>query len=359
MRPPRGWSAWRARLSDPAFQAWAARFPLTRPFVRREGAAIFDLVSGFVQSQMLRALVETGAIAALVEAPATAAEMAPRLGLAPDRADMLLRAGAAMGLLSLRRGRFRATARGAALVGVPGLVDMIAHHDILYRDLADPVAFLKGETEPELARFWPYVFGGGAGAEAAERYSRLMADSQVPVAEETLAQVDLSRAVHLMDVGGGTGAFLSRALAARPGLRATLVDLPEVLKGVPPDLAARVALHGTSFRDGPLPRGADTASLVRVLYDHDDATVADLLARVRAALPGGGRVIVSEPMTGGARPNRPGDVYFATYCAAMGTGRARSAERIAEMLRLAGFARTRAHRPRRAFVTTVVEGWCA
>ncbi len=346
---------WRARLTDPALQARAARLPLLRRLVRREGEEIFDLVAGFVHSQMLRALVETGAIEALVAAPSDAAGLAPRLGLPAARAELLLRAGVAMGLLGLRRGRFRATARGAALVGVPGLVDMIRHHDILYRDLADPVAFLKGETSPDLARFWPYVLGGGAGGAEARRYSRLMAESQALVAEETLAQADLRGVRHLMDVGGGTGAFLSRALAARPGMEGTIVDLPEVLAAVPPDLAARVRCHGASFRAGPLPAGADAVSLVRVLYDHDDATVGDLLARVRDALPPGGRVIVSEPMTGGARPHRAGDVYFAVYCAAMGTGQARSAARIATLLEAAGFDAVRAGRPRRAFVTSVVE----
>ena len=43
------------------------------------------------------------------------------------------------------------TRRGARLVGVPGLDAMIKHHDILYRDLSDPAAFFRGETETELA----------------------------------------------------------------------------------------------------------------------------------------------------------------------------------------------------------------
>ena len=38
----------------------------------------------------------------------------------------------------------------------------------------------------------------------------------------------------------------------------------------------------------PCPTGADAISLVRVLYDHDDATVARLLAPVHAALPRAG-----------------------------------------------------------------------
>lgn len=349
---------WRARLlrrvADPAFQSWAARFPVTRPFVRRDGARIFDLVSGFAQSQALRALVELRVLERLTDTPRTAADLARDLSLPPDRADLLLRAGVAMGLLSLRRGGFRTTIRGAALTGVPGLAEMIRHHDVLYRDLSDPVAFLKGDTAPELARFWPYVFGGNAPPDEAARYSRLMAESQSIVAEDTLAAVDLSDVSHLMDVGGGTGAFLSHALAAHPHLRATLVDLPAVLDAVSPDLAARIARAPRNFREDSLPTGADALSLVRVLYDHADDTVGALLKRCHAALPDGGRIVVSEPMTGGGSPHRPGDVYFAFYCAAMGTGRARSAGRIAELLTGAGFRDIRMPRPLRTFVTSVV-----
>ncbi len=348
--------SWIARFADPRFQAWAARLPLVRTVARREGEALFDLVSGFAQSQMLRALVELRAIEALIDAPAGAADLAPRFGLSVERTELVLRAGVAMGLLSLGRSGFRATPRGAVLTGVPGLRDMICHHDILYRDLADPLAFLRGETEPDLARFWPYVLSGGADAAEARRYSRLMADSQALVADETLARVDLSKVRRLMDVGGGTGVFLDRAVQAHPHLEAVLVDLPQVLDAVPRDRAERLVLVPASFRDGPLPDGADAISLVRVLYDHDDATVRDLLARAHAALPPGGRLIVSEPMTGGAAPTRPGDVYFALYCAAMGTGRARSARRIATLMDETGFRRIRRYRPRRAFVTSVVEG---
>jgi len=162
-----------------------------------------------------------------------------------------------------------------------------------------------------------------------------------------------------MDVGGGTGAFLSAALAATPGLRGTLVDLPPVV----PEARARFAAAGladratvvpASFRDGPLPGGADAISLVRVLYDHADATVAELLARAHAALPPGGRLVVSEPMTGGDNPTRAGDVYFAFYCLAMRTGRARSTDEIAALLSRAGFTEITVPRVGRRFLTSVI-----
>ena len=52
-------SGWFYRLiAKPSFQGWASRFPLTRGIARREGAEMFSLVAGFVQSQVLMAVVE-------------------------------------------------------------------------------------------------------------------------------------------------------------------------------------------------------------------------------------------------------------------------------------------------------------
>ena len=182
-----------------------------------------------------------------------------------------------------------------------------------------------------------------------------MAESQALVAEDTLDAVSLGATRHLMDVGGGTGAFLEAALARHPHLTATLVDLPAVLGPATERFAragqsGRVTIHPGSFRDDPLPTGADTISLVRVLYDHADETVAALLRAAFDALPPGGRLVVSEPMAG----SRAGDAYFAIYTLAMETGRTRSQAEIAALLRAAGFARIETPTPRRSFVTSVV-----
>lgn len=354
---------WRNRLvARPWFQNWASRLPLTRGIARREGEALFDLVAGFVQSQVLFTLVELDLLRRLRDAPLAPAELARDTGISPDRMEILLQAGAALGVLTRRReGTYQLGQKGAALLGVPGLEDMIRHHDVLYRDMADPVAMFRGETDTELASFWPYVFGAGAAAdpEAATRYSNLMAESQGLVAQETLRATSLRSVEHLLDVGGGTGAFLAAAANTAPELRMTLFDLPSVApqakeRFATAGIAERVRIITGSFRDGPLPAGADCISLIRVLYDHQDDTVAALLARCLAALPPGGRLIVSEPMSGGTRPDRAGDVYFAVYTMAMQTGRVRSQARIAEMLMATGFTSISTPKPARAFVTSVV-----
>lgn len=347
---------WWVRLAGArGFQSWASAMPGTRRLARRDGQALFDLVSGFVYSQILKAFVELDMPALLRKEPLPAWRLAARTRMDPRRMEVLCQGAVAIGLLKRGRdGAYRLARLGAALPGVPGLAEMIRHHDVLYRDLENPVSFLKGEGETELARFWPYVFGqsGTNDPDLAARYSRLMADSQALVAEETLRVIDLRGVHRLMDVGGGTGAFLRAVRDAYPELRLRLFDLPAVLEAA--ELPAGADSIGGSFRTDALPEGADVISLVRVLYDHADATVQGLLGKVYAALPPGGRLVVSEPMAGGDHPTRAGDAYFAFYTMAMQTGQARSAQQIADLLENAGFIGIEQCRTYRAFVTGVV-----
>jgi demethylspheroidene O-methyltransferase len=186
-----------------------------------------------------------------------------------------------------------------------------------------------------------------------------MAQSQLLVAEDTLRAVSFKGVRHLMDIGGGTGTFLGAVGEAYPSLQMTLFDLPQVAPGANTRFEAagmteRATVVPGSFRDDPLPQGADAISLIRVLYDHADATVKDLLAAIYDALPQGGRLVISEPMGGGAHPDRAGDVYFAFYTLAMQTGRTRSADEISALCAEAGFINIRSPRPSRSYVTRTI-----
>ncbi len=354
---------WLARLvSRPGVQDWAARLPFGARLARRDGAEIFDILQGFVSAQVLAALVELGVLDRLLDGAQPPDVLGAETGIAADRMAALLQAGAALGLLRRRRdGAFGLARKGAAILGVPGLTGMIRHNRAFYADMADPVALLRGEAETQMARFWPYVLGqtGEIPAEVAARYSDLMARSQRLVAQDTLRAVSLKDVSRLMDVGGGAGVFLAEALRRHRGLRGVLFDLPGVMPLAEAELtraglANRVALAPGSFRENALPRGADAISLVRVLYDHDDTTVRALLASVLETLPPGGRLIVSEPMSGGARPDRATDVYFSFYTMSMGTGRVRSAGRIAALCREAGFDGIEGPYTARPYITSVL-----
>ncbi len=348
---------WAARLAQqPWFHRFCTRVPGLRHIARREGSALFEVVSGFVRSQCLLALVELRVLHRLAEAPESTARLAVLSGVPADRMAVLCQAGAALKLMRRKGDQWRLTTRGAAFLTVPGLDAMVRHHPVLYRDLTDPVAFFRGETQPELAGFWPYVFGAGGAADPslAARYSALMSDSQGLVADDTLRLLDFRSITHLMDVGGGTGAFVAAVGRAHPGIKRTLFDLPAVVAGAGARLGPEVAIHPGSFRDEALPQGADAISLIRVLYDHADETVAALLANAFQALPAGGKLIISEPMSGGIRPDPATDVYFTVYTLAMGTGRTRSSQEINALLLQAGFTSVTSARTQRPYVTSAM-----
>lgn len=351
------------RIASSGFQSWASRFFLTRPFVRRDAARLYDLVAGFVYTQVLLACIELRILHHARNRAQDAEHLAAIAGIAPVRMRTLCQSAAALGLLVRQAdGRYRLGRLGAAILGVPGLEDMIRHNRLLYEDLSDPVALLKGKQDTALASYWPYVRGddaAGMAPETAAEYSALMASSQALVAEETLRAISFAEATHLVDVGGGTGTFLREVARMAPALRLTLFDLPEVAataSELPENRAIkdRLTIRPGSFLDDPLPTDGDTISLVRVLYDHNDGVVGDLLRKVFEALPPGGRLIVSEPMSGGASPSRSGDAYFGFYTMAMTTGQPRSPERHRALMEKAGFNRVRLHPADRPFVTRVM-----
>jgi len=207
----------------------------------------------------------------------------------------------------------------------------------------------KPQGRGELAAFWPYATAEApqeADAESVRAYSALMAATQPTVAADIFRAYPLRRHRRVMDVGGGSGAFLSLAGAHAPKLHLTLFDLPAVTEHAGPRLAcagltARTDIIGGDFLTDTLPSGADLITLVRILHDHDDAGVARLLRSARDALPAGGALLVAEPMSAAPKADRIADAYFGFYLLAMGRGRARTPRRIMEMMREAGFQRTR------------------
>ncbi|MFP4601419.1 MAG: methyltransferase [Halochromatium sp.] len=364
------WREWRNRLiARPGFQRWAADFPLTRPIAQRRARSLFDLTAGFVYSQILYACVELELIDLLAEGPLARSALAPRMGMTEPQADRLLRAAVALDLLE-RRGVdaegspcFGLGNHGAAMLANPGIAAMIKHHQMLYRDLEDPLALLRGEqTETELGRYWAYARSLDPAREDAasvREYSDLMSVSNAFVAGDVLDAYSLRPHRCLMDVGGGEGNFLLAVAERWPHLQLRLFDLPAVAERAQQrfdalGLGERAEAVGGDLLRTPLPKGADLCSLVRVVHDHDDDQALRILRAVRAALEPGGTLLLAEPMaeTPGAEPI--GDAYFGLYLLAMGSGRPRPPQELEAMLREAGFGGVQLRPTRRPMQTRLL-----
>ncbi|MGJ7613978.1 MULTISPECIES: methyltransferase [unclassified Variovorax] len=347
------WLAVRDRLlASPVFQRRAAAFAPTRPIARQRAGALFDLVAGFVYSQVLLACVQLKLFDILAAGPLALDDIAQRTDLPPASAERLLAAAVALRLVEARSGgRFGLGELGAPMVGNIAIAAMVLHHRALYADLADPVALLRGDARgTALSSYWPYAGTAcpdGLSGDSVAEYSALMAASQPLVCDEILDAYPLHGHRCLLDVGGGEGSFLIGAAARAPALRLVLFDLPAVAERARVRCAAagigeRLRIEGGSFLTDALPTGADIATLVRVVHDHDDAAALGILHAVRRALPPGGTLLLAEPMADTPGAQAMGGAYFGFYLLAMGKGRPRSAAALQAMLRAAGFVDVKA-----------------
>lgn len=330
---------WRALrnslLASPRFQKFALEFPPLRPVSRKRSRQLFDLLAGFTYSQVLYATVQLGLIDMLTGAPLSTQAIAARIGWPAERAERLLKAAISLDILErTSTGEVTLGQHGAALAGNPWITRFITHHSLLYADLADPVGVLSGaKKDNQLKDFWSY-----ADQRNAADYTALMAASQEAVAAEILASCDFRQHRHLIDIGGSNGTFLKAAAARYPQLRLSLFDLPAVADIARANLGNRFEIHGGSFLADELPKGPDVATLIRIIHDHDDPSVAALLAAVARMLPPGGTLIIAEPLSGLAATAPVADAYFGLYFAAMGQGRTRTPDEIGRMAKDAGFA---------------------
>ncbi len=366
VRPAKGAGsrpAWRDRLdawmdnklTDPGFSRWAASNIFTRWITRKRAQQVFDVMAGFVYSQVLLACVRLRIFELVNESPRTLDELALICRVPASALQRLVNSAVALRLLALRgRGRYGLGALGAPVAGHPGIRAMIEHHAVLYHDMQDPVALLRDQvSDGQMMAYWPYVETLGAdGApqqapraweqEKVSRYSQLMSASQPFVVDEVLATYSFANHRCVLDVGGGLGTFVSRLAGHAAHLKLKLFDLPQVAELAQDDfkkrlLSDRIEAFGGDFLKDALPNGADLITLVRVAHDHPDAHVNSILRSIFKALPAGGTLLLTEPMAQASHEAPLGDAYFHFYLLAMGSGRLRSVQELSDMILAAGF----------------------
>lgn len=257
---------------------------------RAEGFELFDLVG---TAAAIAAANGSGLLDAILDGPATPADLATRLNLDARAAAAVLDVLVATGF---------AGRDGDAYTATSGLRAM---HDLFPAGMTGAgglwtrlPAFL---AEGSRARAYD-----GAVDERDDVYQdtvaalgRLFAAPAAELAER------LPPASDILDVGPGSGVW-SLAMAERhPGTRVTGFDLPGVAEvflahAERRGLGDRVRAMAGDFNETALPGSAfDRAVLANVVHLEPPESARDLVARVAATLRPGGDLVIVEPSHGG------------------------------------------------------------
>jgi len=121
---------------------------------------------------------------------------------------------------------------------------------------------------------------------------------------------------HLLDVGGASGTWTLAFLAAVPGARATLFDLPDVVPFAERRLAEagmkdRVTLVSGDFYEDPLPQGADFVWLSAIVHQNSREQNRALYAKIFAALTPGGTLMIRDIVMDPTRTRPVAGAFFA------------------------------------------------
>lgn len=341
-------------IASKRFQRFAASVPIFRSISRSRASNLFDVMAGFVYSQILLACVRINAFNVLANGPLSITDLSRVTHFPVKGLQTLVDAACAIHLLERRLDhRYGLGKLGAPLVGNDAIAAMVEHHTAFYADMRDPLALLSGSmADRSLGKYWPYVSekdedqASLQNQEDVAEYSALMSASLPLVADEIVDAYDFSRHQCMLDVGGGQGTFLKRVHEVSPQLKKMLFDLPGVAQLAAQQLGSNattqgIQTHGGNFFTDALPIGADLITLVRVIFDHDDERVLTLLSAIYTALPSGGTVLIAEPMADAPDAQAMGHAYFGFYLLAMGRGRPRTVNEISDLLKKVGFKSTK------------------
>ena len=311
---------------------------------------MLEMIFGAWIAQGIAVAAELRVADALASGPLRIDELARRVGADPDALARLLRALISEGVFVRRRdGRYALNAlaqtlRWDAPQSIAGMARMVgaAPHREHWSHLLDAVR--TGEAVPPKLRGmsgWDFL---AENPELAAVFNDAMTSISELAVDPVVAAYDFTPFPTIVDVGGGHGRLLSAIVAATPGARVLLYDLPAVVEGAPELLrkygvAERVRCEGGSFLDA-VPDGGDAYVLKNVIHDWADAEAVTILSNVRQAARPGTTLLLAEfviPDHNRAFIGKWADMEMLVQAGA----RERTADEYRELLRRAGFRMTR------------------
>ena len=312
--------------------------------------AVQDMMTGAFFARAIYTAAKFGIADVLSDGPLTAEAIAQRVDANPDAVGRLLRTLASRGIFAQQPdGRFALTPLADALrsdapTSARGVVLFWGDERHWEHWGQLPAAVRTGRPTVEALRGKPMFDFLEGDPEFAAIFNDAMtsvSDMETPV---VLGAYDFTDAGTIVDVGGGQGRLLAAILRKWPQTNGILFDSESVVKGAPAVLDAagvadRCSVVGGSFFES-VPSHADVYVLKHIVHDWDESSVLQILRNVRAAMSSDAKLLVIEcvvPDDGREHLSKLLDLEMLVT----GTGKERTADEYAELLRTAGFRCTR------------------
>jgi ubiquinone/menaquinone biosynthesis C-methylase UbiE len=282
--------------------------PLTSP------EDLLSMVMRFRQSRIILTGFELELFSALKRERKTSTEVARKLDIDPRGTDRLMNALCTLGLLRKKGNLFSNTSFSAQYLikGKPKYLASLGHPASLWHRWSSLTqAVRRGgrviepqteDKEKEKRRVEGFI---------ASMHQR--ASAQAP---HIVRLIDLSGVKRTLDIGGGSGAFSMEFVRAQKDIRATVFDLPEVIRLTrkyvrKAGLSRRFTFVPGDFNRDDLGSGYDLILLSAIIHMNSIPQNLKLFNKCARALAPGGRLIVSDYIMNQDRTKPAYGAFFA------------------------------------------------
>eukprot|EP00930_Biecheleria_cincta_P008412 TRINITY_DN10983_c2_g1_i1.p1 TRINITY_DN10983_c2_g1~~TRINITY_DN10983_c2_g1_i1.p1 ORF type:complete len:382 (-),score=77.55 TRINITY_DN10983_c2_g1_i1:370-1485(-) len=329
------------------------------------------LAYGFMASQALFAALELGVFDKLeASQPMTAESLAAACGLKSNQLQTLLTALVAAKCMT-RDGASKTYCNSPNVSNFMVTSSKNYYGDyfkyqmgrLFYNRMSHLAAVMKGEEDLDYSTWF-------ADPAVASLYTSAQHNGSLATAKSLFRKVPLNGVSKLLDVGGGSGAFSLQAARMTPGLKATVLEFPEVCKQGRRLLAAeagpeekdRVQFVELDATSPHWPVEASSQEVVLMSYlsgSVPEALISQLYGNAMRALKPGGKLIVHDFMVDDTKDGPALGAYWALQHVTVNpNGLGLAPAEISDRMRAVGFKKTE-HFEMIDRMTKVVIGWKA
>jgi 16S rRNA G966 N2-methylase RsmD len=170
-----------------------------------------------------------------------------------------------------------------------------------------------------------------------------MHDRAKKQAPQQLASIDLSGVNSILDIGGGSGAYSMEFVSRKPGIEATVFDLPNVVPITKTFLdkegfSEKVKTYAGDYTTDDLPGGFDIVFLSAIIHSNSLDVNRDLIKKCFGSLNQNGRIIIQDWIMNNDRTQpTSGAVFAINMLVGTESGDCYTGQEVTKMLTDAGF----------------------
>lgn len=308
-----------------------------------------SMIFGYMVSQTIHTAGRLGIPDSLHGTPRTIADLAERTGAHPPTLLRILRALAALGIVTESEpDHFALTQLGEPLASTsPHSLHATADiycDEVIWRSWGHLLhsARTGGPAFEHVYGMHPFEYFAQH-PRLAVTFNQAMSETTRALSPLIVAGYDFGPFSTVVDVGGGEGTLMSALLAAHPALSGVLFDSATGVRDAPAVLKEAGITDRCQIVEGDfftsIPGGGDLYLLKQIIHDWGDQQSLTVLENCRKAISPGGRLLLIEYVVPETAQAMPVDVALLDLTMlVVGEGKERTAAEFESLLGSAGFS---------------------